>query len=67
MEPKGNNQKITAHVPMSEMLTYANHLHSLTAGRGIYSMEFSHYDPVPSHIAQKIIADRQAQKKQKEE
>lgn len=66
VEPQaGGNQKIAALVPMSEMLTYANQLHSLTSGRGLYSMEFSHYEEVPAHLAQKIIADRQAQKEEK--
>ena len=63
VEPQaGGNQKISALVPMSEMLTYANQLHSLTSGRGLYSMEFSHYEEVPSHLSQKIIAEREAQK-----
>jgi len=66
MDQAGNHQKVTALVPMSEMLIYANQLHSLTAGRGIYSMEFSHYEQVPAHIAQKIIAERQAEKKKEE-
>ncbi len=66
VEPQaGGNQKIMALVPMSEMLTYANQLHSLTSGRGLYSMEFSHYEEVPSHLAQKIVAERQAQKEEK--
>ncbi len=59
VEPQsGNNQNITALVPMAEMLIYANQLNSLTSGRGIYSMEFSHYEEVPSHLAQKIITER---------
>jgi len=63
VEPQaGGNQKITALVPMAEMLTYANQLHSLTSGRGIYSMEFSHYEDVPGHIAQKLIKERKAEK-----
>ncbi|MDA8434325.1 MAG: elongation factor G [Nitrospiraceae bacterium] len=66
VEPQaGGNQKIMALVPMSEMLTYANQLHSLTSGRGLYSMEFSHYDEVPAHLSQKIISERQAQKEEK--
>ena len=66
VEPQaGGNQKINALVPMSEMLTYANQLHSLTSGRGLYSMEFSHYEEVPAHLAQKIIAERQEQKQEK--
>ncbi len=55
----GSNQKILAVVPMSEMLTYANQLQSITSGRGLYSMEFSHYEETPGHISQKIIALRQ--------
>ena len=68
VEPQaGGNQKINAQVPMSEMLTYANQLTSFTSGRGMYSMEFSHYEELPSHLTQKIIADREAQKKEKAE
>jgi elongation factor G len=66
VEPQaGGNQKINALVPMSEMLTYANQLHSLTSGRGLYSMEFSHYEEVPAHLAQKIIAEKEAKKLEK--
>ncbi|MBF0457593.1 MAG: elongation factor G [Nitrospirae bacterium] len=61
----GGNQKIAATVPMSEMLTYANQLHSITSGRGLYSMEFSHYEDVPHVTAQKIIA--MAKKEEEEE
>lgn len=68
VEPQaGGNQKINAQVPMSEMLTYANQLTSLTSGRGLYSMEFSHYEDLPSHLTQKIIAEREAQQKEKAE
>ena len=60
VEPQaGGNQKIDALVPMAEMLTYANQLQSITSGRGLYSMEFSHYEDVPAHIAQKIMTERQ--------
>ena len=55
MENAGKNQYINAYVPMSEFQTYAPDLRSMTGGRGIYTMEFSHYDEVPAHIAQKII------------
>jgi elongation factor G len=58
----GGNQKVEALVPMSEMLVYANQLQSMTSGRGLYSMEFSHYEEVPAHLAQKIVAERQKQK-----
>jgi elongation factor G len=59
VEPQsGNNQNISAQVPMSEMLIYANQLNSITSGRGMYSMEFSHYEEIPSHLLQKIIDER---------
>lgn len=68
VEPQaGGNQKITSLVPMSEMLIYANQLHSLTSGRGLYSMEFSNYEEVPGHLSQKIVSEREAQKKEKAE
>ncbi|MBI5056672.1 MAG: elongation factor G [Nitrospirae bacterium] len=64
VEPQaGGNQKIMALVPMAEILTYANQLNSLTSGRGIYTMEASHYEEVPSHLAQKIIAQKAETKK----
>ncbi len=58
VDTAGNNQKIEVLVPMSEMLTYANQLQSLTSGRGTYHMEFSHYEEAPHSIAQKIIEER---------
>jgi elongation factor G len=47
---------ITAQVPLAEMQRYAIELRSITQGRGFYTMKLSHYDPVPSHIAEGIIA-----------
>ncbi len=55
-ETRGGNVIIKALVPLSEMLSYANELTSMTQGRGSYSMEFSHYDFVPSELAEKVIA-----------
>ncbi len=55
MEPKGGMTSIRADVPMSEMLTYAQSLTSLTGGRGDYHMHFARYEEVPAHIAQKLI------------
>jgi elongation factor G len=57
MTPDGPNTLIEANVPQSEMLRYATDLRSMTQGRGTYSMELSHYDPVPSHLQQKIIEE----------
>jgi elongation factor G len=42
---------------MSEVLTYAPELRSITSGRGSFTMDFSHYEEVPNHLAQKIIAE----------
>ncbi|HHV80413.1 MAG: elongation factor G [Dictyoglomi bacterium] len=64
MEPQGKYQIIKAHVPMAEILRYSIDLKSITQGRGRYKVEFSHYDVVPSKIAEEIIA---ANKKEKEE
>jgi elongation factor G len=55
MDSKGKNQVIKALVPMAEFLTYAPDLNSMTGGRGMYTMEFSHYDEVPAQISQKLI------------
>ena len=55
-ESRAGNVIIKAQVPFSEMLSYANELTSMTQGRGSYSMEFSHYDYVPTEIAEKVIA-----------
>ncbi len=55
MDTRGKNQLIKAQVPMSEMLNYQSTLNSITAARGSFHMQFSHYDPVPGQIAQKIV------------
>jgi len=57
MDTKGKNQVIKANVPMAEFLTYAPDLRSMTGGRGMFSMEFSHYDEVPAQIAEKIVEE----------
>lgn len=48
--------KVTAKVPLAEMFGYATDIRSKTQGRGIFSMEFSHYDEVPRNVAETIIA-----------
>jgi elongation factor G len=67
MDSKRDIQIIKAQVPMSEMVTYSPVLTSVTGGRGSYHMEFSHYDEVPAHIAQKIIEEANKERKQEEE
>jgi len=64
VESTGSLQVIKAQVPMSEMLRYAPDLDSITSGRGVFTMEFSHYEEIPPHISEKIVA---AAKKAKEE
>ena len=56
--PKG--EIISAQVPMAEIQTYANELTSMTGGLGSFSIEFSHYEEVPTQIAEKIVAARNA-------
>jgi elongation factor G len=55
MDSAGKNQIIKAQVPLAEFQTYAPDLNSMTGGRGIFTMAFSHYDEVPAQIAEKII------------
>lgn len=55
MEQAHGRSIVTAQVPLAEMLHYATTLRSITQGRGVYTMEFSHYEEVPAHIAQQII------------
>jgi elongation factor G len=62
MDTRGVTTVIKAQVPMSEMLTYEQHLTSATGGRGSYHMEYSHYDEVPSHQQTKIIAAAKAER-----
>jgi elongation factor G len=59
IEGMGSEQglaKVTAKVPLAEMFGYATDIRSKTQGRGIFSMEFSHYDEVPRNVAEAIIA-----------
>ena len=51
VEAKGKNQVVKAVAPMAEMLKYAPDLRSMTGGRGTFTMEFSHYEEVPAHMA----------------
>ncbi|MGQ9677137.1 MAG: elongation factor G [Chloroflexota bacterium] len=57
MEPQDGNSVIHAQAPLAEMLRYATDLRSITQGRGMYSMDFSHYEEVPAHVAQTVIAE----------
>jgi elongation factor G len=62
MDSRGAMTVIRAQVPMAEMLTYEQHLTSVTGGRGSYNMEYSHYDEVPQHLQTKIVAAAKAER-----
>jgi elongation factor G len=62
MDPIGASTVIRAEVPMSEMLSYAPDLTSLTGGRGDYAMSLARYDEVPAHVSQRLIADLQRER-----
>jgi elongation factor G len=62
MEPKGSLQVIKAEVPLAEMLSYDAELTSMTGGRGSYHMEMDHYDEVPGHLQEKVIAAARAER-----
>lgn len=62
MDSQSGVQRIRAQVPLAEMLKYAPTLRSITGGRGDYTMEFSHYDEVPTHLQGKIIEETKREK-----
>ena len=61
VEPRSKGQIIKVQVPLSEVLKYAPDITSMTSGRGTFSMELSHYEEVPSHLTEKIVAAAKAQ------
>jgi len=67
MEQAKGKGVITAQVPMAEMQRYAIELRSITQGRGVYSMKFSHREPVPAHIAEGVIAAAKREREEGEE
>ncbi len=64
MDTRGRNQVVRAEVPLSEALTYAIDLRSMTSGQGYFTQQFSHYEEVPAHIADKVIKQRLAEREQ---
>ena len=67
MMPEEGLNVIEAQVPLSEVQRYAIDLKSITQGRGRFTTEFSHYEEVPSHVAQKIIAEKQMEQEQEKD
>jgi elongation factor G len=59
MDNEKGRSVITAQVPLAEMQRYTTDLRSFTGGRGVFTMEFSRYEVVPTHIAQGVIEARQ--------
>ena len=55
MEPRQNTQAIRSLVPLAEMFGYATDLRSSTQGRGVYTMEFHHYQQLPQHLAEEAL------------
>ena len=54
---RGTNIAVVATIPLSEMFGYIGQLRSMTSGRASFTMEFSHYDPVPKNVADEVIAE----------
>jgi len=59
MDTEHGKSTINAHVPLSEMMRYTTNLRSMTGGRGIFTMEFDHYEMVPTQMAREIMDARQ--------
>ena len=59
MDTERGRSIVTAMVPQAEMLRYTSELRSITGGRGVFSMGLDHYETVPTHVAEQIIAARQ--------
>jgi elongation factor G len=62
METKGNIQVIKATAPMAEIQRYSIDLRSMTQGRGLFTMEFDHYEEVPGNIAEAVIEEAKKRK-----
>jgi elongation factor G len=67
MEAKGSLQVISAHVPMSEILSYQPELTSMTGGRGAFSISLDHYEEAPGEVQAKIVEAYQANRGEEEE
>lgn len=61
-DSQGGITEIKAHIPMNEVLRYAPDLRSMTAGQGVFTMEFAHYEEAPPPVAEKVIAEYQKTK-----
>jgi len=57
MDPKGGTQQVNVMVPLAEVLKYSPELRSMTSDRGMFTMEFSHYEEVPNHLTNKLLTE----------
>jgi len=64
IDTEGNFQKIKAHVPLAELYRYGSALRSMTQGRGFHKQRFSHYEPVPRELQDKIVEEAQRRKEE---
>ncbi len=66
MENRNNRAIINAEIPLAEILRYGTDLRSMTQGRGIYTIEFGRYEPVPSHLADQVISQSKEEEGEQE-
>lgn len=66
MENRNNRAIINAEIPLAEILRYGTDLRSMTQGRGIYTIEFGRYEPVPSHLADQVISQSKEEEAEQE-
>jgi elongation factor G len=67
MDQHGDKAIVTAQVPLAEIQRYATDLRSMTQGRGIYEIEYSHHEEVPAHLAQGIVEQAKKAREQDKE
>ncbi len=66
MDTEKGRSVVNAQVPLAEMMRYTTDLRSMTGGRGVFSMEEAHYDRVPAHLQESIVAAREKEKEEEE-
>ncbi len=66
MDPQGSRTVVRAHVPLAEVQRYATDLRSITGGRGTFRIKFSHYEEVPAHLAEAVIAEARRRKEERQ-
>ena len=67
MDTQKGRSTVKANVPLAEMLRYTTILRSMSGGRGYFTMEFTHYEMVPQHLAQEIIDAKKREDEEKDE